>query len=73
MGWRGRWSTMRRGRDQGLDAELEIVGMGYRAEMKGKSMVVFNLGFLAFRIEYPLPTGVMRRWIRSRHKIALPG
>jgi large subunit ribosomal protein L6 len=41
----------------GLARELEIVGIGYRAEMKGKGTVVFNLGF-SHPIEYPLPNGV---------------
>lgn len=42
---------------KGWNKELEIVGIGYRAEMKGKGIVVFNLGF-SHPIEYPLPTGV---------------
>ncbi len=42
---------------KGWQRELEIVGVGYRAEMKGKTVVVFNLGF-SHPIEYPLPTGV---------------
>ena len=42
---------------KGWTRELEIVGIGYRAEMKGKGIVVFNLGF-SHPIEYPLPTGV---------------
>ena len=42
---------------KGWTRELEIVGIGYRAEMKGKGMVVFNLGY-SHPIEYPLPTGV---------------
>jgi large subunit ribosomal protein L6 len=42
---------------RGWNRELEIVGIGYRAEMKGKSIVVFNLGY-SHPIEYPLPTGV---------------
>ena len=37
--------------------ELDIVGIGYRAEMKGKGMVVFTLGY-SHPIEFPLPTGV---------------
>lgn len=37
--------------------ELEIVGIGYRAEMKGKGVVVFSLGY-SHPIEYPLPAGV---------------
>jgi large subunit ribosomal protein L6 len=42
---------------RGWTRELDIVGIGYRAEMKGKAVVVFNLGF-SHPIEYPLPTGV---------------
>src|SRR6201997_3144271 len=42
---------------KGWTRELEIVGIGYRAEMKGKGMVVFSLGY-SHPIEYPLPTGI---------------
>jgi len=42
---------------KGWTKELEIVGIGYRAELKGKGMVVFNLGF-SHPIEYPLPSGI---------------
>jgi len=42
---------------KGWTRELDIVGIGYRAEMKGKGMVVFTLGY-SHPIEFPLPTGV---------------
>jgi len=42
---------------KGWTRELDIVGIGYRAEMKGKGMVVFTLGH-SHPIEYPLPTGI---------------
>jgi large subunit ribosomal protein L6 len=42
---------------KGWSRELEIVGIGYRAEMKGKSTVVFTLGY-SHPIEYPLPPGI---------------
>ncbi len=42
---------------RGWTRELEIVGIGYRAEMKAKSTVVFNLGY-SHPIEYPLPSGI---------------
>jgi large subunit ribosomal protein L6 len=42
---------------RGWTRELEIVGIGYRAEMKGKGTVVFTLGY-SHPIEYPLPTGI---------------
>lgn len=41
----------------GWSRELEIVGIGYRAEMKGKGILVFTLGF-SHPIEYPLPSGI---------------
>jgi large subunit ribosomal protein L6 len=42
---------------KGWTKELEIVGIGYRAEMKGKGLVVFTLGY-SHPIEYPLPSGI---------------
>jgi large subunit ribosomal protein L6 len=42
---------------RGWTRELEIVGIGYRAELKGKETVVFSLGY-SHPIEYPLPSGV---------------
>jgi large subunit ribosomal protein L6 len=57
---------------KGWTRELEIVGIGYRAEMKGKTMVVFNLGY-SHAIEYPLPTGVDASVDPKQTKIALTG
>ena len=57
---------------KGWTRELEIVGIGYRAEMKGKTMVVFNLGY-SHPIEYPLPTGVEATVDPKQTKIALTG
>jgi large subunit ribosomal protein L6 len=42
---------------KGWTRELDIVGIGYRAEMKGKTMVVFTLGY-SHPIEFPLPSGI---------------
>jgi large subunit ribosomal protein L6 len=42
---------------RGWTKELDIVGIGYRAEMKGKNTVVFTLGY-SHPIEYPLPAGI---------------
>ena len=42
---------------KGWTKDLEIVGIGYRAELKGKGTVVFSLGY-SHPIEYPLPTGI---------------
>jgi large subunit ribosomal protein L6 len=57
---------------RGWTRELEIVGIGYRAEMKGKGMVVFSLGY-SHPIEYPLPTGVEATVDAKQTKIALTG
>ena len=42
---------------KGWQKELDIVGIGYRAELKGKGTVVFTLGY-SHPIEFPLPTGI---------------
>jgi len=42
---------------KGWTRELDIVGIGYRAELKGKAMVVFTLGY-SHPIEVPLPSGI---------------
>ena len=44
------------GVSQGFTKELDIVGVGFRAETKGQS-VIFTLGF-SHPIEYPIPAGV---------------
>jgi large subunit ribosomal protein L6 len=45
-----------RGVTEGFKKELEIVGVGYRAEQR-KNSVVFTLGY-SHPIEYPLPSGI---------------
>jgi large subunit ribosomal protein L6 len=57
---------------RGWTRELEIVGIGYRAEMKGKNQVVFSLGY-SHPIEYPLPTGVDAAVDPKQTKITLTG
>ena len=42
---------------QGWTKELDIVGIGYRAELKGKNSVVFTLGY-SHQTEFPLPAGI---------------
>ena len=42
---------------KGWQKDLEIVGIVYRAELKGKGLVVFTLGY-SHPIEYPLPSGI---------------
>lgn len=41
---------------EGFKKELDIVGVGYRAEVKGKT-VVFALGY-SHPIEFPIPEGI---------------
>jgi large subunit ribosomal protein L6 len=57
---------------KGWTRELEIVGIGYRAEMKGKTTVVFSLGF-SHPIEYPLPSGVDATVDPKQTKLTLVG
>jgi large subunit ribosomal protein L6 len=57
---------------KGWVRDLEIVGVGYRAEMKGKGTVVFSLGF-SHPIEYPLPTGVSAVVDAKQTRITLDG
>jgi large subunit ribosomal protein L6 len=44
------------GVSQGFKKELDIVGVGYRAEVKGKA-VNFSLGY-SHPIEFPIPEGI---------------
>jgi large subunit ribosomal protein L6 len=41
----------------GWKKDLDVVGIGYRVEMKGKDTVVFTLGY-SHPIEFPLPSGI---------------
>lgn len=45
-----------RGVSEGFKKELDIVGVGYRAEVKGKE-VVFQLGF-SQPVRFPIPAGI---------------
>jgi large subunit ribosomal protein L6 len=49
-------SNMVKGVSDGFERVLEINGIGYRAELKGKS-IVFNLGY-SHPIDFALPEGV---------------
>ena len=57
---------------KGWTRELEIVGIGYRAEMKGKGTVVFTLGY-SHPIEYPLPSGIEVAVDPKQTKLTLTG
>ena len=57
---------------KGWTRELEIVGIGYRAELKGKGTVVFSLGY-SHPIEYPLPAGVEAAVDAKQTKLSVTG
>ena len=57
---------------RGWTRELEIVGIGYRAELKGKSTVVFSLGY-SHPIEYPLPNGIEATVDPKQTKLSVTG
>jgi large subunit ribosomal protein L6 len=52
---------------QGFKKELDIVGVGYRAEVKGKN-VVFALGF-SHPIEFPIPEGIQISIEKQTHVV----
>ena len=57
MAWRGRWwPTPFTASPQGFKKDLDIVGVGYRAELKGKTWY-FALGY-SHPIEFPIPEGI---------------
>ena len=51
----------------GFERHLDIVGIGYRAESKGKS-VTFNLGY-SHPIEFPVPDGVAVNVEKQTHLV----
>lgn len=55
------------GVSRGFKKELDIVGIGYRAELKGKS-VVFSLGF-SHPVDFPIPEGIGVEVERQTHLI----
>ena len=48
--------NMQTGVSEGFTKTLEIVGVGYKADLKGQSLTL-NLGY-SHPIEYPLPVGI---------------
>jgi large subunit ribosomal protein L6 len=56
-----------RGVTQGFERHMDIVGIGYRAESKGKS-VTFTLGY-SHAIDFPLPEGIALSVEKQTHLI----
>jgi large subunit ribosomal protein L6 len=52
---------------EGFKRELDIVGVGYRAEVKGKN-VVFSLGY-SHPIEFPVPDGIQISVAQQTHVV----
>lgn len=50
-------NNMVRGVTQGFEKKLQIIGVGYRAELRGGSTLVMSLGY-SHPIEYAVPTGI---------------
>jgi large subunit ribosomal protein L6 len=57
---------------KGWTKNLDIVGIGYRAELKGKNTVVFTLGY-SHPIEFPLPTGIEAAIDPKQTRITISG
>jgi large subunit ribosomal protein L6 len=64
-------NNMVKGVSEGYVRELELVGVGYRAQTKG-SNIEFSLGF-SHPVEYPLPTGITAEVDKKQTKISLKG
>ena len=52
---------------QGFKKDLDIVGVGYRAEVKGKS-VMFSLGY-SHPVEFPIPEGIQVAVEKNTHVV----
>jgi len=57
---------------RGWSKDLDIVGIGYRVELKGKDTVVFTLGY-SHPIEFPLPTGITATIDPKQTRITISG
>jgi large subunit ribosomal protein L6 len=57
---------------KGWSKNLDIVGIGYRAELKGKNTVVFTLGY-SHPIEVPLPTGISAAIDPKQTRVTISG
>jgi len=49
-------ANMVQGVDKGFEKKLEVIGVGYRADVKGKNLVM-NLGY-SHLIDFPIPDGI---------------
>jgi large subunit ribosomal protein L6 len=56
----------------GFTKSLDIVGIGYRAELVGKDAIKFNLGY-SHPVEFPLPEGVAATLEERGTRIVIQG
>lgn len=57
---------------KGWTKDLDVVGIGYRVELKGAGMVVFTLGY-SHPIEFPLPTGITATIDAKQTRLTISG
>jgi large subunit ribosomal protein L6 len=57
---------------KGWSKDLDVVGIGYRVELKGKNTVVFTLGY-SHPIEFALPTGITAAIDPKQTRITISG
>jgi large subunit ribosomal protein L6 len=57
---------------KGWVKELDIVGIGYRVELKSGNVVVFTLGY-SHPIEFPLPTGITATIDAKQTRLTISG
>ncbi len=72
--WGTMWALLRNkvvGVNEGYTKNLEIQGVGYRANMQGKTLVL-QLGF-SHDVQYPVPEGVEVVVDKKQTKIAVTG
>jgi large subunit ribosomal protein L6 len=55
---------------EGFKKEMDLVGVGYKADVKGKS-IIFSLGY-SHPIEYALPDGIEAKAERVQAKASIP-
>ncbi|MBW2477022.1 MAG: 50S ribosomal protein L6 [Deltaproteobacteria bacterium] len=64
-------ANMVKGVTEGFNKVLEISGVGYRAELKGK-VLNLSLGF-SHPVDYPLPEGISAEYDAKANRITLSG
>ncbi len=64
-------ANMIQGVTQGFSRSLDIAGVGYKAELKGKS-ITLSLGF-SHPVDYPLPEGVTAEYDAKANRITVKG